>query len=1024
VPSSAAPGYGFRYRRWVLDSLRYADANDLATSGEHIPELADVYVDLALASPAPAVPPAEPGPPGNDPAARRSLGELLDQREQVVLALVGQPGSGKSTLLAQAARSTARPSVRWLVHGGPGRKRVPLLLALSGVAEAVAVDPEASLAAVARALAGGRTLAGDGAGRSPGREPAGWWERQLRRGRCLVLLDGLDEVPRTSDRLAVADWVEQQVARYPRNHFVVTARPYGLPDSLAAQARVRVVRPFTAQQMRLFLDRWYLAAEQHATGGSGPGGRGAVRLRAREAAARLDLLLREHPALQELAVNPLLLTMIATANRYRGALPASRGDLYAEICRVLLSRRAQTGDVAELMSWPAKQTLLAVLAYQMMRDQVTSVGAVRVSEVLGPLLDRYPRTVTSAAFLDDVTRSGLLSEAPAGRYSFAHLTFQEFLAARHVGATPGLVKSLADNVDDPWWRETILLYAASADASPIVRASLDSGTITALTLAFDCNEASTEIDPDLRRHLDRERARAYEPGCPPAHRRLIAGVLAARLVRRTLTAAAGTRVCAEPVPADLYWLFLADTSAPRPDRPCEPGTGLADTGQPATGIWGAEAQAFVAWLNSVTATAAGLEVRLPQDGELQDEDVAGALARQLPDTVTSAWIQPQQAQPRLQLWLRPGQSHPHELTGAAVREAVTADAGGTILLPQVLTAAVLDVLLRIVRDLDDARALGGALAGDLAARASSDGRLVELMHAHSRGTVLTYEHALKLTRSDAVTRVAAADPGLVSTLGLAPVRALADAIAGDLAAALQRAHDRAVELAAAIDLDLWVLSAFDFDVARAVELARAHTADLERAHVQARGLLHAPELGVAAVLGLPSLGGLEPALPLPAVLGLPLRWVADGPLAAVLLRVLAASPAAASDLYPAFAAALGSAAGVSDTAPQRAELGEPLAARLRELSVAAARESDRNPGWGTAAALGCLADACTPLSIDHEVPGPAEAGALRAVSLALASVSAADGADVLRSVAATVTVAERRSKDAATAGEAVILALV
>ena len=304
---------------------------------------------------------------------------------------------------------------------------------------------------------------------------------------------------------------------------MVTARPYGLPDSLAAQARVRVVRPFTAQQMRLFLDRWYLAAEQHATGGPGPGGRSAVRLRAREAAARLDLLLREHPALQELAVNPLLLTMIATANRYRGALPASRGDLYAEICRVLLSRRAQTGETAELMSWPAKQTLLAVLAYQMMRDQVTSVSAAGVAEVLGPLLERYPRSVTSAAFLDDVTRSGLLSEAPAGRYAFAHLTFQEFLAARHVGATPGLVKSLADNVDDPWWRETILLYAATADASPIVRACLDSGTITALTLAFDCHEAGTEIDPDLRRHLDRERARAYEPGCPrrapAAHRR-------------------------------------------------------------------------------------------------------------------------------------------------------------------------------------------------------------------------------------------------------------------------------------------------------------------------------------------------------------------------------------------------------------------------------------------------------------------------------------------------------------------------
>ncbi len=43
------------------------------------------------------------------------------------------------------------------------------------------------------------------------------------------------------------------------------------------------------------------------------------------------------------------------------------------------------------------------------------------------------------------------------------------------------------------------------------------------------------------------------------------------------------------------------------------------------------------------------------------------------------------------------------------------------MLPQVLTAAVLDVALQIIRDLDDVRALSGALAGDLTARANSDG---------------------------------------------------------------------------------------------------------------------------------------------------------------------------------------------------------------------------------------------------------------------------------------------------------------
>ena len=279
-----------------------------------------------------------------------------------------------------------------------------------------------------------------------------------------------------------------------------------------------------AEQVQLFLDRWYLAAERHATGGSGRTARRAVRMRARESAARLTSLLGQHPALHDLAVNPLLLTMIATAHRYRGALPDSRADLYGEICQVLLSRRGQAKDLPELLSWPAKQTLLATLAYQMMRDHVSNLPADRVLEILGPQLERFSLSVTGEAFLDDISRNGLFVEAPAGRYSFTHLTFQEYLAARHVSASPDLVKSLADNVSDPWWHETILLYAATADVSPIVRACLDSGTIPALTLAFDCGEASTEIDPDLRQRLDLERRRAFEPDCSAEHRRLIAGV--------------------------------------------------------------------------------------------------------------------------------------------------------------------------------------------------------------------------------------------------------------------------------------------------------------------------------------------------------------------------------------------------------------------------------------------------------------------------------------------------------------------
>ena len=1011
MQASTSPGYGHRYRRWVLDSLKYIVVQDLATGGDHIPELGELYVDVALASRASDEACGEPlSRAAEETSQRHSISELLDRRSRVVLALIGQPGSGKSTLLAHAARRSAQTAGRRRV----GRRRIPILLALRECAESIVTDAAISLPDVVRDAVGG----------GPGKEPRGWWERQLRRGQCLVLLDGLDEVARADDRLAVASWIERQIAAHLGNHFVVTSRSHGPPGLLTGQADVFVVRPFTADQVRLFLDRWYLAAERHATGGSGKSPGRAVQVRARESAARLTSLIEQHPALHDLSVNPLLLTMIAAAHRYRGALPDSRADLYGEICHVLLSRRGQAKDLPELLPWPAKQALLARLAYHMMRAHVSSVPADRVLEILRPHLERFPSSVTGEAFLDDILRNGLFVEAPSGRYSFAHLTFQEYLAARHVSASPDLVKSLASNVSDPWWHETILLYAATADASPIVRACLDSGTIPALTLAFDCGEASTEIDPDLRYRLDVERRRAFEPGCSAEHRRLIAGVIAARLTRQSRTTAAGTRICARLVPADLYWLFLADTQAPQPDSPCAP---RAD--QPVIGTWGMEAYAFVRWLNSITATATDIEVRLPRHDELQDEAIATALSGQLPASVTCAWTQPS-----LELWLRPGRPHPHELSGVALRQAVAVDAANTPLVPQILTAAVLNVALTIIRDLDDIRALSGALTEDLTARANSGGQAVSLMHAHAHAIVRAYAHALHLTRAEVVTDICAADPDLVRALNLAGVRALADAIARDLPGSIDLARSRATQLADAIDLDLSVLSGFDdFDIDHATSLARIHASDLDRADLLARSAARDRDPDLARVFGLPGVRTLDPWRPLPGFLGLSLRWIAEGPLVSTLLQVLtetlqssqAARPLP-GDVYLAFARALAARAGINETTQLKAALDYPLTDALRDLEVFESHKSDGGPDGNRVTGFRRLAEACVPMCDTHQAPSPPEAAALRVVALALADSATAlgsDAADVLRTVAATVTVIENRSKDESKTGESIILAL-
>jgi hypothetical protein len=934
---------------------------------------------------------AAAGPVTVDAAGRHSITEFLDHRERVVLAVIGPPGSGKSTLLAHVARLSAQ------AHRGPlsrdrprGRRRIPVLLAFRRHAGSIVATPEISLADVIRSAVGG----------VPGKEHGGWWDRQLDRGRCLILLDGLDEVARDEERRIVVDWVVRQINTYADTHFVVTSRPHGFPGPLIPQADVLQVRTFTPEQVQLFLNRWYFATELHATGATSKDQLRAVRIVARESADRLIALLRAHPALHDLTVNPLLLTMIATVHRYRGALPGSRADLYGEICQVLLSRRIQAKDLPEVLPWPAKQKLLGTLAYQMMRDDAIEWPASQVAKILKPQLDRLPESLTDEAFLDDIERNGLLIRPTEGLYSFSHKTFQEYLAAQHISANPRLAKSLADTVNSTWWRETILLYATMADATPIVRACLDSGAISALALAFDCAETSNDLSPDLRDRLDDVYQQAYKPGCPSEQRRLIAAVQAARLMRQALTTANGIRICDRPVPAELYYLFLQDTQATAPDNPCSP-----HIDQPATGIWGSEALGFVQWLNSITTAATGAEIRLPSHDELEEESITSALRLKLPTSVTSAWTRADTGMPGR--WL-PRVTDPHLVTGQVIQKAIVNDTKMTGMLAQLLAAQVLDSAFEIARDIHLACTRARALNLDRAGYISSDldramGRARNLDRVLDRASDLSSVRDLMR----ALARDLSRDINFARTI--ARGSAISSEVTRDLTRDLGRALDQALDITRSLALVLAIPLAHDLNEALPIVSDFGH------------------ERAISFTLN------ARPVLPW--ALKVPLLWVVDGPLTRISQTTITAKRPP-HDVYAGFAAALASCAGIDETTRVIAELDGSLAGNLRSLTSATS-EIDTSSAWRWAEALLRLADSCAPMLDSHQCPDQSKAAAIRSVTLALADELTKRGHPgsavsydvdprlvVLRAVAATVTLMEQRRRGEAEIGEAIILAVL
>ncbi|GAA0385093.1 NACHT domain-containing protein [Streptomyces luteireticuli] len=412
--------------------------------------------------------------------------DLLSTRPRAVLR--GEAGAGKTTLVWWLASHTACQSLPEQLSALNGL--VPFVVPMRRLAAQGITSPSPSQLPTLAGL-----LEDD--------PPDGWTGRVLDAGRALLLVDGLDELPR-ADRAPARAWLDELLRRYPKTRCLVTVRPRAVEDDWLDWQGFEELRllPMSDADIEAFVKAWH----------------DAVRLRYADVGnleQELTQEFRRNGTLRDLARTPLLCAVICALHRRRsGLLPHTRWSLYRAALAMLLGqrdahRRVGAPEGIDIEAEDAQQLLQRIAIWLVRNDQteLTRKQATRQLELAMHGLRRV-RRYTAGALMDHLlNRSGLLQERATDSIQFIHRTFQDYLAAKEFQDSDSLHELLA-HAPEEQWRDVIRLVIGHCNRGGVRHvvkelitlgdAAGNRGTSWALrTLAAECAASAAALDDDV-----------------------------------------------------------------------------------------------------------------------------------------------------------------------------------------------------------------------------------------------------------------------------------------------------------------------------------------------------------------------------------------------------------------------------------------------------------------------------------------------------------------------------------------------
>jgi formylglycine-generating enzyme required for sulfatase activity len=452
---------------------------------------------------------------GSKTGGQIQLNQILSVGNRIIV--TGGPGCGKTTVLLHLAWTLAKalqdnPKLAEEKLGITGELPLPIYIPLTRYADYLRKLP-ASASAEERAL---KTYVAEylnerGANLE-GLDPD-FLSYLLRDGNTvLLLLDGMDEVPSEAERVLIRSKIVDLVSGRKNLRVVVTSRAaaYMGETVFGGDFQHLVVLPLEKEQVEKLVRAAYGSIYQKSAA--------IAKQHADDLLMSIEQLESERRRrlgdnVKSLVDAPIMIRMLLIVHYNDRKLPDQRADLYQKSVDVILRpdnvpdikvREEIEKGIAGSLSM--NREMLQHLAFHMHARgdergrEIDEAGLRKILEA-EPTYQPYVNTL-----IEQTRQRGTLLEESGGLYRFMHLSFQEFLVGRYLAQNykdaDDLVSFLEnDLIQDPWWREPILLLIGYQDLSAPIQArrtllrmaSLDEHAKERERDSLDCQLAACEL---------------------------------------------------------------------------------------------------------------------------------------------------------------------------------------------------------------------------------------------------------------------------------------------------------------------------------------------------------------------------------------------------------------------------------------------------------------------------------------------------------------------------------------------------